>query len=125
MRRRRGHGVLVTLLVLMLGALAMIAAVAWMAGHLIVFAGVAVLMWGVFYLGSHEWTRARPGQTQPRQARPEEPAAAAALPAVTLPLAGDWDEPGTRQPARLQAGPDRARLLADPRSGAHPLGRSS
>jgi hypothetical protein len=59
MRRRRGHGVQVTLLVLMLGALAMIAAVAWMAGHLIVFTGVALLMWGVFYLGRHEWTRAR------------------------------------------------------------------
>jgi hypothetical protein len=36
--------VLVRFLVLLLGALAMIAAVAWMAEHLIVFAGVAVLM---------------------------------------------------------------------------------
>ena len=58
---RRGHDLLIMLLVLLLGALAMIAAVAWMAEHLIVFAGVALLMWGVLYLGRHERTRARPG----------------------------------------------------------------
>jgi hypothetical protein len=46
------------LLVLLLSALAMIAAVAWIAEHLIVFAGVALLIWGVFYLGRHERTRA-------------------------------------------------------------------
>jgi hypothetical protein len=36
--------VLIMLQVLLLGALAMIAAVAWMAEHLIVVAGVALLM---------------------------------------------------------------------------------
>ena len=49
-------------------------------------------------------------------------AVAAALPAVTLPRAdaGDRDEePGTRQPAGLQA--DRDSLLSDPRSGVRPL----
>ncbi len=93
------------LLVLLLGALAMIAAVAWMAEHLIVFAGVALLMWGVFSLGRQERTRAPPGQIQPRQARPEEPAAAAG-PAATLPLACDrerWSQ-RTRQPASQPAG---------------------
>ena len=120
---RRGHDLLIMLLVLLLGALAMIAAVAWMAEHLIVFAGVALLMWGVFYLGRHERTRARPGQIQPRQAWPEEPAAAAALPAATLPLAG-YGQDGEltdKRPARRAA--DRTRLLADPLSGAHPLSR--
>jgi hypothetical protein len=119
---RRGHDLLIMLLVLLLGALAMIAAVAWMAEHLIVFAGVALLMWGVFYLGRHERTRARPGQIQPRQAWPEEPAAAA-LPTATLPLAG-YGQDGEltdKRPARRAA--DRTRLLADPLSGAHPLRR--
>jgi len=120
---RRGHDLLIMLLVLLLGALAMIAAVAWMAEHLIVFADVALLMWGVFYLGHHERTRAGPGQTQPRQARSEEPAAAAALPAATLPLAG-YGQDGElidKRPARRAA--DRTRLLADPLTGAHPLRR--
>ena len=101
---RRGHDLLIMLLVLLLGPLAMIAAVAWTAEHLIVFAGVALLMWGVFYLGRHEQTRARPGQIQPRQARPVEPAAAA-LPAATLPLAGyGQDEELTdKRPARRAA----------------------
>lgn len=49
------------LLVLLLGALAMIAAVAWLAEQLIFFAGVALPMWGVFYLEFHERTRARSG----------------------------------------------------------------
>ena len=120
---RRGHDLLIMLLVLLLGALAMMAAVAWMAEHLIVFAGVALLMCGVFYLGRYERTRARSGQIQLRQAWPEEPAAAA-LPAATLPQADyDWDELGTRQPASVPAGSDRDSLLADPRSGAHPLRR--
>jgi hypothetical protein len=113
---RRGHDLLIMLLVLLLGALAMIAAVAWMAEHLIVFAGVALLMWGVFYLGRHEWTRARPGQIQPRQGWPEEPAAAAA----TVPLAG-YGQDGEltdKRPARRAA---RDSLLADPRSGLRPL----
>jgi threonine/homoserine/homoserine lactone efflux protein len=83
---RCGHDMLIMLLVL-LGALAVIAAVAWMAEHLIVFACVALLVWGVFYLGRHERTTARPGQILPRQAQPEETAAAGAMPTATLPLA--------------------------------------
>ena len=73
---RRGHGVLIMLLVLLLGALAMIAAVAWMAEHLAVLAGCVLLIAGAYYLGQQR--RARPRQVQPRSAWPEEPAAASA-----------------------------------------------
>jgi hypothetical protein len=81
-----------------------------------------VRQWGVFYLGRHERTRARPGQIQPRQARPEEPAAAAAGPAAMLPLAdyGQDEELTDKRPARRAS---RHSLLTDPRSGARPLWR--
>lgn len=145
---RRGHDVLIMLLVLLLGALAMIAAVAWMAEHLAVLAGCVLLIAGACYLGQQR--RARPGQVQPKQARPEEPAAAVALVVATL-LADDWDEPGAeqrpagqagrerpprdfltesnetitiasgRQPGILPAGSDRDLLIATPMSGARPL----
>jgi hypothetical protein len=110
--------------VLALGVLAVVAALAWLAEHLAVLAGCGILIGGAYYLGQlHERRRARPAITsRPGQARPEEPAAAAALPVATLPLAGDWDELGTRQqPASQQAGPDRDSLIAAPMSGAHPL----
>ena len=121
MRRRRGHGARDTLLVLVRCALAMIAAVAWMAEHLIVFAGCALLIGSAFYLGQlHEHRRARPAiSSRLGQARPEEPAAAAALPVARLPLADYRDEPGAEQRPAGQA--DRDRLLADPRSDARPL----
>ena len=114
---RRAHGARDTLLVLALGTLAVIAALAWLAEHLIVFAGVALIVGGAFYLGQRR--RAQPRQVQPQQARPEEPAAAAAVSAATLPLADYRDEPGAEQRPAGQA--DRGRLLADPRSGARPL----
>ncbi len=120
-RRRRGHDALI---VLLLGVLAVIMALAWLAEHLMILAGVALLLWGVFHLGHlHERRRARPGQVMPPRGRLEEPSAAPPVPAVTLPQADyDWDEePGTRQQASLPAGPDRDSLLADPRSGARPL----
>ena len=120
-RRRRGHGVPVTLLVLLLGVLAVIAAVAWMAEHLMVFAGVALLIGGAYYLGQlHERRRARPGQIQPRQAWPEEPAAAAASPEVDF----SWGQDDQDAPQPLpgpSAGPDRDKLLADRMSGVRPL----
>ena len=122
-RRRRGHGVPVTLLVLLLGVLAVIAAVAWMVEHLMVFAGCALLIGSAFYLGQlHEHRRARPAiSSRPGQARPEEPAAATALRVATLPLAGyGQDEELTdEQPARRA---DRTQLLADPLSGVRPPG---
>ena len=114
MRRRRGHGARDTLLVLVLGAFAVVAALAWLAEHLIVFAGVALIAGGAFHLGQRR--RARPGQVMPRQARPEAPAAAGTVPAATLPLAGDrerWSQ-CTRQPASLQAGPDQGFVARRP-----------
>jgi hypothetical protein len=148
-RRRRGHDVLIMLLVLLLGALAMIAAVVWMAEHLAVLAGCVLLIAGAYYRGQQR--RARPGRVQPKQARPEEPAAAVALVVATPLLADDWDEPGAeqrpagqagrdrpprdfltendetitpasgRQPGMLPAGSDRDLLIATPMSGARPL----
>ncbi len=121
-RRRHGHDVLI---VLLLGVLAVAAALAWIAQHLAVLAGVALLIGGAYYLGQlHGLRQARPGQVR-QQVRPGQAwpgGAPAALPAVTLPRAdaGDRDEePGTRQPAGLQA--DRDSLLSDPRSGVRPL----
>ena len=120
---RRGHDVLIMLL-LLLGALAVIAAGAWLAGHLTVFAGVALLMWGAFYLGRRERTRIRPGQIQPRQVRSEAPAAAAVLPAATLPLT-DYRQDGELTDKQSARWADRTRLIADPLSGAHPFRRPS
>lgn len=146
---RRGHDLLIMLLVLLLGALAMIAAVVWIAEHLAVLAGCVLLITGAHYLGQQR--RARPGQVQPKQAGPEEPAAAVALVVATLPPADDWDEPGAeqrpagqagrdrpprdflteseetitafsgRQSASLQAGSDRDSLIAAAMSGVHQL----
>ena len=47
-RRRRGHDALIMLL---LGVLAVVAALAWLAEHLMIFAGVALLIGGAYYLG--------------------------------------------------------------------------
>ena len=72
-----------------------------------------------FYLGRRERTRARPGQIEPRQVRPEEPASVVA---ATLPLAdyGQDEELTDERPARRA---DRTRLLADQLSGADLLRR--
>ncbi len=122
--RRRGRSARDALLVLALGTLAIIADMAWLAEHVLILAGVALLIGAAYYLGRHGRRQVRPGQIQTRQARPEEPAAAGAMPAGTLPQADyDWDEPGTRQPASVPTGSDRDSLLADPLSGAHPLRR--
>ena len=120
--RRLGHDVLIMLLVLLLGALAMIASVAWLAQHLIVFAGVAPLIWGVFYLGRREQTRARPGQIQPRQVQPKEPAAA--LPAATL-LLTDYGQDGELTDEQSARWAHKTRLIAGPLSGAHQFRRPS
>ena len=125
-RRRRRHGALDTFLVLALLVLAVLSALAWLAEHLAVLAGVALLMWGAYYLGRRQ---ARPGQVQPPRVWPEEPAAVPAVATATVPVAtvpvpgtgSDWCEPDTRQQPSLPA--DRDSLLADPLSGAHPIGR--
>jgi hypothetical protein len=121
-RRKRRHNALIAVLAVLIG-------LSWLAEHLIVLAGVALLTGGAFYLGRlHDRRRARPGQAAPLPSRsqPGTPLPSA-VPAATLPHA-DYDrddEPGTRQPASVPAGSDRARLLADPRLGAHPLRRQS
>ena len=121
MRRRRGHGVRDTLMVLALGVLAVVAALAWLGEHL---AGCALLIGGEYYLGRYERRQARPAiSSRPGQGQTTEPAVAAALPVTTLPLADYRDEPGAEQRPAGQA--DRGRLLADPRSGARPLWRLS
>ncbi len=123
MRRRRQHGVPVIGALVLLALLAVIAAAIQIAEHLILLAVIAAVAAGAFYLGQlHERRRARPRQVQPRPAWPEEPAAVSALPVATLPLAGyGQDEELTdERPARRA---DRDSLLADPRSGAHPLRR--
>lgn len=99
---RHGHDVLIMLLALLLAALAMIAGGGWLAEQLIVFAGVALFMWVVVYLGRRERTRAQPGQIQPRQVRLEEPASVVA---ATLPLAdyGQNGELTDERPARRAA----------------------
>ena len=120
MRRRRQHGGPVIGALVLLALLAVIAAAIQIAEHLTLLAVIAAVAAGAFYLGQlHERRRARPGQIQPRQARPEEPAAAAALPTATLPLADYRDEPSAEQRPAGQV--DRGRLLADPRSGVRPL----
>jgi len=58
--RRRGHHARDTLLELALGTLAVIAALAWLAEHLAVLAGCALLIAGAYYLGQRK--RARPRQ---------------------------------------------------------------
>jgi hypothetical protein len=117
-RSWRRHSVRDSLLVLVLGvAAAAVSVLEWMAGHLIVAAGVALIIAAACKLGQRR--RARPGQVQ--AAGP----AVATLPVATLPLADDWDELGTRQSASLPAGSDRDSLLADPRSGARSLWGSS
>ena len=117
MRRRVKHDVLVLALAGILVVFAVAAAVAWLIAHVLILAGVALLIGGAYYLGQRR--RARPRQAVPQRARPEEPAAAAALPTATLPLTDIWDEPGAGQQPAGQA--DRDSLLADPRSGARPL----
>ena len=121
-RRGRGRSARDALLVLALGVLAVVAALAWLAEHLAVLAGCVLLIAAAYALGQRR--RARPRQVQLRQARPEEPAAAAAaLPVATLPSADYPDERGAEQRPAGQA--DRGRLLATPMSGVRPLGRSS
>jgi hypothetical protein len=130
-RRNRRHDVLIMFL---LGVLAVVAALVWLAEHLMVLAGVALLTGTAFYLGQrHERRRAigsRPGQGQAAGPAAAVPAATTTVPAATMaaPAAlavatmtapGDWDELSTRQPASLQA--DRDSLLNTPMSGVRPL----
>jgi hypothetical protein len=118
-RRNRRHDALI---IGALAVLAVIMALAWLAKHLAVLAGVALLIAGAYCAARHGRRRARPGQVRLPSGQPEEPAAAPAVPAVTLPQSDyDWGEPGTRQPASPPAGPDRDKLLADPRSRARPV----
>lgn len=132
MRRRRGHGARDTLLVLALGVLAVVAALAWLAEHLMIAAGIALLIGGVYYAGRHGQRCPRLGQARPPRRRPDKPAAGPAAPMVTLPRTdpahgqdeapdGEQDQLGTRQPASVQAGSDRTRLLAAPMSGVRDL----
>lgn len=101
--KRKKHGMPVSVAMVILAALALIAAVVWLLVHLAVMAGVAVIVGGTFYLG-RKYERRRVAAIKARPARP------AVSSRATLPQADDWHEP------------DRERLLADPRSGAHPLG---
>jgi hypothetical protein len=120
-RRSRRHDVLIMLL---LGVLAVVAALIWLAEHLAVLTGIALLMWGAYYLGRHGRRQARPAiSPRPGQARPEEPAAAGAVPTVTLPHADyDWDDQGAPRPlSGPPAGADRDSLLNTPMSGVHQL----
>jgi hypothetical protein len=122
---RRGHGARDTLLVAVLVVFAVLSAVAWLALHLVVLPGVALLIGLAFHGGRpHVRRHARPGQViSPRQGQVHAagPAAAQASPAATMAVAGYRDEGGTRQQPSLQATSGKARLLADPRSGIRPL----
>ena len=127
-RRNRRHGALI------IGALVLLAlfAVIQIAGHLAVLAVIAAIAISAYYLGRHASRRARPGQAAPPRRQPEMPAAGPAAPMVTLPRTdpahgqdeapdGEQDQLGTRQPASVQAGSDRTRLLAAPMSGVRDL----
>jgi hypothetical protein len=118
------HDVSVLLLAAVFMAFAMISAAVWLieltAVHAAILAGIALIIGAACHFGRRDRRRARPGQVQPPRGRPEQPTAAA-LPVATLPLAADWDELGTRQPAPLQAGSDRDSFIATPMSGARPL----
>jgi hypothetical protein len=94
----------VTGALVLLALLAVIAAAFWVAGHLALLAVIAAVANVAFRLGRHDGRRAQPGQARPPRGRPEKPAATGAVPAATLPLGGDWDEPATRQPASQPAG---------------------
>ena len=87
-----GDGVLIMAL---LALLAILSAAVWLAGHLMVAAGVALLIAGAIYLGRrHERSRAvspRPGQGR---AVAPLPAAAGAVPADTPPLGWLPGRPG-------------------------------
>ena len=118
MKRRRQHGVpVIGALVL----LAVIAAAVQIAEHLALLAVIVAVAAGRTTSGRHGRRRARTGTISPGpgQGQASEPAAAAALPVATLPLADYRDEPGAEQRSAGQA--DRDSLLADPRSGARPL----
>ena len=109
---------------LALGTLAVIAALAWLAEHVLVLAGVALLIGGAYYLGQrHGRRQARPGQIQTRQALAGGARSRRAMPAGTLPQADyDWDEPGTRsRPVYGQVGQGPG--CSPTRFGAHPLRR--
>jgi hypothetical protein len=123
MRRGRGrrshrHDLLIMALAAILLVFAVVSALAWLALHLAVLAGVALLIGMAFHGGMlHERRRARPGQVQPAATMP---ATTAAVPTATVPVADyGQDEPGTRQQPSLQG--DRDALLADPMSGARDL----
>jgi hypothetical protein len=129
MRRWRQPGVTV-IGALLLALLAVIATAIQIAEYLALLTVIAAVAAGATYLGQlHERRRARPRQVQPRPAWPEEPAAAPASPAATLPLAVpaasfSWDQDDQVAPQPLPgppAGPDRDELLADRMSGTRPL----
>jgi hypothetical protein len=59
-RRRRGHDVLIMLL---LGVLAVVSALAWLAAHVLILVGVALIIGLASHGGKlHERSRARQGQ---------------------------------------------------------------
>jgi hypothetical protein len=129
-RSRRGHHALDTLLVAALLVLAVLSSVAWLLVHVLILAGAALIIAGVYHLGRRGRRRTRPGTSSPGPGQGRE-AGPAAVPVATatVPVPGivsDWDEAGARQqPSSLQAGSDRDSLLADRRSGARPLRRPS
>lgn len=123
MRRRAGHDVFVLILAGILMVFAVAAAVACLIAHVLILAGVALLIGLAFHLGRHGRRQAtgtisssRPDQGQTAAPVPVDDALpAATMAAPAMPVADDWDE---QRPAG-QA--DRGRLLADPRSGVRPL----
>ena len=124
MRRRVKHDVFVLILVIILMLFAVVSALAWLALHLVVLAGVALLIGLAYHLGQRR--RARPVIISSRPPRRQPvaplPSAATAVPAAAelLPQADyDWDQPVTRQPASVPA--DRDSLLNTPMSGARSL----
>lgn len=124
-RSRREHAARDMLLVAALVVLAVLSAVAWLMAHVLILAGVALIIGGACHLGRRGRRQARPGQacTAGAAKAPAAPLpAAAAVPVTTVPVPGtgsDWCEPGTRRQPSLPA--DRDSLLADPRSGVRPL----
>lgn len=143
MRRRRGHSARDTLLVLALGTLAVVAALAWLAEHLAVLGGIALIIGAAYHFGQRGRRQARPAiSPRPGQVHTAGPAAAVPLPVAALPLADDRDEAGADRHARghltesdemitvdlehtapdnLPTRSDRQPLIAAPMSGCRPL----